>query len=158
MQARQSRGRPEGGQFVAQAHSDGEVILDALDRFFDDYLSNRDEYVALSHRLHLEHPSEIGRTRIVFLLDETVLKIPLTDEGLYANALEADHSRREGKTGSIPIADCAIDWHGDLSVLRMERVDITPSLDGSPKPAWTGAVDCGQVGYDREGRLVAFDL
>lgn len=47
-----------------------------------------------------------------------------------------------------------------MDVLVMEKVDIhgVSHLGYKDMPDWVGSVDCAQVGYDRNGRLVAYDL
>lgn len=97
-------------------------------------------------RVALEHPYDSG----------WIAKVPTTDRGVFQSILESEVSFSEGKNGDIPIADCYLDDR-DL-ILWMERV--TPLLEGTRVglPDWVYLVDCGQVGYDSQGTLVAYDL
>lgn len=71
----------------------------------------------------------------------------------------------------VPIAECHLLPDG---VLMMERVKSVNNLNvhegadqltvdemrkfGYKRPDWAGSVDCGQIGYNRNGELVAYDL
>ena len=98
----------------------------------------------------------IGSSRIVFTDGgDVVAKVPLDDRGVYSSIREARISRETGKTGEIPVADCHLD--DEYMVLWMERVE--PWVTGMTNyPDWAWQVDGFQVGYDREGTLVAYDL
>lgn len=98
----------------------------------------------------------VARTRAAIMFADHVIKVPLNGEGELANMLEEDHHVKEGKTGYIPIADCEIILLGEHPALRMERVVPVTSHKGLP--GWADFVDCRQVGYDRDGVLVAYDL
>jgi hypothetical protein len=106
---------------------------------------------------------DVGRTRAVFDRgDGYVVKVPINGEGFAANSREVITS--EAEDPYTPVADCYHDTVYDVSsdgvsVLVMEKL----TFDGVPKsykdlPDWVGAVDCGQVGYNKKGELVAFDL
>ena len=101
-------------------------------------------------------PIGIGTTRVTFLWGSYgVAKVPLGCRGVMCSVREAEMSRSTGKTGEIPIADCHLDQ--DRLILWMERVE--PSHEPmSAQPDWAWMVDGFQVGYDREGVLVAYDL
>lgn len=117
------------------------------------------EYRKLHDTLALRYESREGGTRATFFLPTgVVVKVPFTMEGLDSNYSEASWSEKYGKDGYIPIAEAFIETWDGLDVLIMERV--TPLLRFSYKdvPDWVGSVDCGQVGYDSEGVLVAYDL
>lgn len=98
----------------------------------------------------------IGRTRAVFdTNDGFVIKVPYADEGFYANHAEVVTSDTEN--AYIPIAKCRHDEKEGVSVLVMEKVSIARA-DYKNMPDWVYSVDCGQVGYTKDGRLVAYDL
>lgn len=98
----------------------------------------------------------IGRTRAVFdTNDGFVIKVPYVDEGFYANHAEVVTSDTED--AYIPIAECRHDEKEGVSVLIMEKVSIA-RVDYKNMPDWVYSVDCGQVGYTKDGRLVAYDL
>lgn len=83
----------------------------------------------------------------------------------------ADAARALTRWRDVPIAECHLLPDG---VLMMERVRPVYNLNadegadmltaeersklGYKRPEWEGAVDCGQIGYNRKGELVAFDL
>lgn len=105
---------------------------------------------------------EVGRTRAVFDMgDGHVIKVPLNGEGFMANRSEALTSASEDQF--IPVAKC---WQedreefpgGPVGVLIMEKVTPLEKVSYKELPDWVGYVDCGQVGYDKSGKLVAYDL
>jgi hypothetical protein len=148
--------RDEHGRFAEAVGSPPEVDIDPFSDLFV-------KYDALHSELAAKHEAIEGRTRTVYLLDDNrVAKVPTDEDGLNANYREALWSEKFGKTGEVPIADAAIEtWTSadgtELDVLVMERVEET-AVVYKDMPEWVGWVDCGQVGYDREGRLVAYDL
>lgn len=106
---------------------------------------------------------EVGRTRAVFDRgDGYVIKVPINGEGFIANDREVKTAETENPY--TPVAHCYHDTLYDVSsegvsVLVMEKL----SFEGVPRsykdlPDWVGAVDCAQVGYNKKGELVAFDL
>lgn len=106
---------------------------------------------------------EVGRTRAVFDRgDGYVIKVPINGEGFAANSREVTTSEVEDPY--TPVADCRHDTVYDassagVSVLVMEKL----SFEGVPRgynnlPDWVMCVDGGQVGYNRKGELVAYDL
>jgi hypothetical protein len=98
-----------------------------------------------------------GISRGVFMWEPGwVVKAAIRDSGLYANAREANLYERYGKEGGIPYAECRLVEFAGVDVLVMEWVehDFRPLLK---QPSWVMRVDCAQVGFDREGNLVAYD-
>lgn len=104
---------------------------------------------------------EVGRTRAVFDRgDGYVIKVPLNGEGYMASNTEKRYSEMDDPY--IPVAKC---WYEDdysvtkegFGVLVMEKVKITRA-DYKNMPDWVMAVDCGQVGYNKAGELVAYDV
>lgn len=90
------------------------------------------------------------------------------EAGMYA---ERTYLGTEGV--KVPVAECHLLPNGDLLMERVKTVvDIAP-IEGShyqthapdvpltyedDLPAWTWHVDSSQVGYDRHGELVAYDV
>lgn len=105
---------------------------------------------------------EVGRTRAVFDRgDGHVIKVPLNGEGFMANRSEALTSASDDTF--IPVAKCwqeeRTEFPGDtVSVLVMEKVTPIGKINYKELPDWVGYVDCAQVGHDRHGNLVAYDL
>lgn len=106
--------------------------------------------------------AQVGRTRAVFDRgDGYMIKVPLNGEGFMANRSERLTS--ESDDTFIPIAKC---WEEDdnsipgegISVLIMEKVTPIGNISYKELPNWVGYVDCAQVGHDRSGKLVAYDL
>jgi hypothetical protein len=97
----------------------------------------------------------VSSTRSVYLDDRgrRVFKVPVNMAGIDANYREDGHTDPD-----IPLASCRlVDPEAEFPVLEMEWVrSITVKYDELPD--WVGWVDCGQVGYTDDGRLVAFDL
>lgn len=99
-------------------------------------------------------PALCGRSRAVFidLADDVVYKVPRNPDGVIDNSYEARHT-----DPGIPLAECEIVQIDDLPVLKMEHVNpYHGPMDELPE--WTNWVDGGQVGYTKDGRLVAYDL
>ncbi|CAA9364783.1 MAG: hypothetical protein AVDCRST_MAG68-5076 [uncultured Gemmatimonadetes bacterium] len=99
-----------------------------------------------------------SRTRAVYDRgDGYVVKVALNHEGFIANSREANWTSTE-----VPLAPCWFEWPADGgdAVLVMEKiVRFVESIDEyNALPRWTGFVDCAQVGYLADGRLVAYDL
>lgn len=106
-------------------------------------------------------PFEWGRTRVAFLFPTYVVKLPVTYAGIGDNDWEGSVSNIPGDTENIQYARTRLHYEGEIPVLLMERVewqttDKLIALYGEV-PWWVDFVDCGQVGLNRRGRLVAFD-
>jgi hypothetical protein len=148
-------GRGQRTQATAAANRQLQSTLEhALDRADTELMPELPE---LLHRYarHYGQP-ELGRTRAVFARNEGwVVKVPLDDEGLAGNGHEANWSAHD----LIPLAECHLveDSTGGIQVLHMRRVE-PEHISYADGPDWLGLVDCGQVGRDRDGRLVAYDL
>ena len=102
---------------------------------------------------------ECGRTRAVFDRgDGYVIKVPIDYEGMMASSNEFTVFSAEDTF--IPVADCYFDNEFEQPLLVMEKVDTrrTEKLSYSEMPNWVGYVDSGQVGYNKKGELVAYDL
>jgi hypothetical protein len=110
--------------------------------------------VFAAHRLPWSH----GRHRIAFRRGLTVAKIPLSLDGVHANAMERAGFRKTlAGQAYCPVAACRM-WldHDGIPILLMRTV--VPVSAASRPEAWVLSVDCGQVGHDPRGRLVAYDL
>jgi hypothetical protein len=94
-----------------------------------------------------------GRTRATFDRgDGFVIKFPLDEEGALATSNESAWS-----SDFIPLAKCEMEFIDDVPVLVMEKVEMV-TVDYNEMPTWVGFVDCGQVGRNADGELVAYDL
>ena len=105
-----------------------------------------------------------GTSRICFSYpgSTTVIKVPFSAEGQEASVNEAQAFENFQKYPAVctPIADCNIvDFTATfgMKLLVMERLFEFPTVRIA-LPDWVARVDCGQVGYNSEKRLVAYDL
>lgn len=104
-----------------------------------------------------------GSTRICFLNRAgRVIKIPFRRFGYDASLLEVhtyENFMSKPEEGWTPTAECwFVKVDGiDVWLLSMERIQ-TFSRRGKVLPDWVSTVDCGQVGYNSVGELVAYDL
>lgn len=99
-----------------------------------------------------------GRNRNVYLSrsGKYVVKVPLNLFGDCDNHLEANRFyRKDGFFGPGHLARCRMAKLGGTWCLIMEIVKPSFAKD---LPDWTEGVDCQQVGYNRKGKLVAYDF
>lgn len=93
-----------------------------------------------------------GRNRIVFKKGERVCKVARNLKGECDNHHESATYFKHKDKAEIKFAKCCL--VGPLLV--MEYVEECHTL-GKFLPRWTDFVDCGQVGYTKEGKLVVYD-
>jgi hypothetical protein len=104
-----------------------------------------------------------GSTRICFADDSgRVIKIPFRRSGYTASSREVttyENFHKDPDAGWTPVAECFFTELEGIQIwlLSMERVQ-TFSRRGKVLPDWVDTVDCGQVGYNSNGELVAYDL
>lgn len=103
-----------------------------------------------------------GRNRNVFELDHCVVKLPKNQDGYTDNDWEGSVSNSPQTYNSIRHIQYPrkrLIYVSNIPVLFMEK--ITPIDWAIEKqadyPGWLAQVDCAQVGYTKEGRLVAYD-
>lgn len=98
-----------------------------------------------------------GRNRRVFQINENfVVKVPLNEFGLCDNESEARAFAQEGYGGYVPYAECEVLHSKDgLPLLKMEFVKIGCVED---PPDWALSIDCAQIGWTQDNRLVAYDF
>lgn len=97
-----------------------------------------------------------GRNRATFFSKKVVIKVPINPSGDNDNVWEA----RSYKTESYYTRTRLVEING-LYCAMAEKIDrINPYSDEHRKsmPEWVNWIDCGQVGYDRKGRLKAYDF
>lgn len=104
---------------------------------------------------HSQPITEIGRgrNRLVLRHGKYVIKIPLNFNGEVDNAWEARVRLRD-----IPTARCRLATLGGWQVLVMEYVEVPTDFSYAAYPNWCKSVDCAQVGWTRQGKLVAYDF
>lgn len=120
-------------------------------------------------RLHERYASRAeavheGRNRRVYVMRNHVVKVPMNNDGVADNDWEGSVSNCD----QYPQSDYQVQYArtrlivvDDVPVVLMERVDdvtVAQIVDRlGREPQWVGCVDCGQVGFNRRGRLVAYD-
>lgn len=115
------------------------------------------EYYKAAYDYYKGSPRIVSRTRVVYIFEDHVIKVPLTDEGEFSNGLEVNTSKHQ----HLPIAKSefiTINHNGkEMEVMKMEKVQPVIA-DYKRMPDWVYSVDCGQVGLTSTGELVAYDL
>jgi hypothetical protein len=115
----------------------------------------------LFKRLKKKYPRyEIGRNRLVLFSKFAVIKVPLNDDGLCDNDWEGSivggKAYKQSNINEICYPNTKYLVLDGLICVMMEKVIV--SNEGYDElPDWVKFIDCGQVGYDRSGRLVAYD-
>ena len=93
-----------------------------------------------------------GRNRATFIGKNFVIKFPLNDDGEMNNSIEANfnfENTAKGKSFFI---------NGFTCLIQERLIPLDYPLDFSKLPEWTKSIDSGQVGYDSEGVLKAYDF
>jgi hypothetical protein len=107
-----------------------------------------------------------GRNRMVFVFTNYVVKIPMNWDGVADNDWEGSVSNGEnyGDPQYVQYARTRLVYVGDIAIVFMECVrhasvrEVEEHLGTPPGESdWTWSVDGGQVGFNRHGRLVAYD-
>lgn len=103
-----------------------------------------------------------GRHRNVFIFKNYVIKIPRNINGLADNDWEGSISNAEdGDPEDVQFARTRMVYYKGIPIVFMERADWATRDEIAARlgyePDWTGSVDCGQVGFNKQGKLVAFD-
>lgn len=121
---------------------------------YDLVIDSLAEYTSVYH---------VGDTRIVFMFDDYVLKVPANERGIVNNKSEAEHYRSHWNE-YMPLSPCSlydymlVEHKLALPVLHMERVKLIGSEGMENLPDWVGSVDGSQVGHLPDGTLVAYDV
>jgi len=98
-------------------------------------------------------PIDAGRNRLVFSTGRGfVLKFPRSLNG------EADNNYEGRHRGPTKARSRRVEFMGFCCVMQ-ERLQRLHHDVKRPRnlPVWVDSVDCAQVGYDRQGRLKAYD-
>lgn len=106
-----------------------------------------------------------GRNRNVFIMPRGyVVKLPRCCDGIGDNDWEGSISNSLESIGDddyVQYPKTRLIYYKEIPILFMEKVKpITPKetveIFGY-EPDWVNSVDCGQVGVNKHGRLVAYD-
>lgn len=134
--------------------------------YIDEDLQHEDDTWPL-HDLHERYHKRCtqvheGRTRNVFDMGKYVVKIPRNSDGIVDNDWEGSVSDGDDPNpNDVQLARTRLAYWKGIPVVFMEKVSY-PSDDEIKQrlgflPDWTASVDCGQVGFNAKGRLVAYD-
>lgn len=92
-----------------------------------------------------------GRHRIVFSDGDYVVKCPTKESGVAACWAELNSCDEwYAKTSLDPLS-------AEVYPIQLVRMEYVHHMGYSATPDWTWSIDCGQVGYTMDGRLVAYD-
>ena len=96
---------------------------------------------------------ECGRNRATFFGKHCVIKFPLNDNGIADNDWEGSCSADYLAVGKW------IEIGGFVCVMQEKLIPIPENeFSYDNLPDWVGSIDGGQVGYDKKGRLKAYDF
>ena len=102
-----------------------------------------------------------GRNRNVFDMGSYVVKIPKNFYGMGDNEWEGSVSNANEDPEEIQYARTRLIYWEDIPIVFMEYVEPATSTEIVEKigaePEWVACVDCGQVGFNKNGRLVVYD-
>jgi hypothetical protein len=105
-----------------------------------------------------------GRNRITFEFPSFVVKLPITLNGITDNDWEGSISNNpnaEPCDWQVQYARTRLYYKGDIPIILMEKVKHATRAAlikrFGKEPKWVACVDCGQVGFNKQGRLVAYD-
>lgn len=105
-----------------------------------------------------------GRNRRVYVMRTYVVKVPRNGDGIGDNDWEGSVSNYEQYPQGdyqVQYARTRLMYVDDIPVVLMERVDDISSKEIVQRlgrePRWVWSVDGGQVGFNKRGRLVAYD-
>lgn len=105
---------------------------------------------------------EVARTRVVFIFDEYVIKVPNSLDGFRANDWEGSVSTNCFDNTDTQYAKAELIEIDDIPLVKMEYVKYASEKDILERlgfyPDWVSSIDCGQVGFNKDGLLVAFDF
>lgn len=141
---------PFTGQWVERLSDTLEHIAQidhTLRDTFGDYFA--DKFMQCLNRAEGLHT---GRNRATLLMGKYVIKFPLCGDGVADNDWEGSISGGD----YIQYARTRLAYVGDVPIVFMEQVEYA-KVNYDAMPDWVGSVDCGQVGYTRKGKLVAYD-
>lgn len=131
-----------------QEYKEQEEMENHVRSIIDHYLAKGWSVSYGRHRAGLIHPNK-----------KYVLKIPLNDNGIFDNVKEARYFRRSKTDNNyFPMAACRViyaDKELGIPLLLMEYVS---QLEDKDIPSWANFIDSQQVGRNKKGDVVAYDL
>lgn len=129
------------------------------------HMDNSPDLLALYERyFDRANSMTYGRNRAVFFFDKFVVKLPMNWGGVGDNDWEGSISNgpdAESCSWQVLFARTRLAYVNQYPIVFMERVEHAKYNDlrqlYGKVPDWVGCVDCGQVGFTRSGKLVAYD-
>lgn len=147
--------------------SDPGRYYDSFEEYKNDYYAEwaigeryNPYYLVIEEFFHRFGSARGGGSKLAFIdPDGDVIKVPhdSDSESMLEREVKTYQRYISGYPDAIPIARCFLERYRGIYIQRMELVtrhDISPR----DYPDWVWEVDCEQVGYNRAGELVAFDL
>ena len=113
---------------------------------------------AVAAKYKLKHIGE-GRHRRTYSTPSgrSVVKFATCRRGWSCNDLEAFLFAKYVSEKPTIFARCRMIVLGGVECLLMEHVNEINGFGTPGLPPWVSSIDCGQVGYTRRGKLVAYD-
>lgn len=138
--------------------SNKRYTIDKIDFYEDQYK----ELLALHKRFKSRaHAILSGRNRNVFIMNGYVVKLPRNVNGAIDNEWEGSISNSNDNQECVRYARTRLALFKDIPIIFMEYVEFASSKKMKEilgkVPDWTMSVDCGQVGFNKHGKLLAFD-
>lgn len=103
----------------------------------------------------------MGRNRNTFDMGRYVVKVPKNLCGFADNDWEGSVSNANNDPSVVRYARTRLAYVDEVLIVFMEKVEPATSAEIVARlgfePDWTNDVDGGQVGFTRDGRLVAYD-
>lgn len=137
-----------------------EVILKHAKDYFDDDMAQL--YLRFVDRCQQWC---VGRNRITFVMGKYVVKLPWSIGGFGDNDWEGSVDTDPAYYNdpwTIQYARTRLTYTNGVPIVFMEYVPhlsytAVREMHNGKEPDWVASVDCGQVGLNRNGRLVAYD-
>lgn len=139
--------------------------LRAIVRFIKDEFSEESGIIAMYEKyIRRAEAFDYGRNRCVFLFDKYVVKLPKNHDGIADNDWEGSVSNDHNTAPcewQVQFPRTRLAYVNELSIVFMERIEAANEKEIRRRlgyvPKWVDCVDCGQVGFTRSGKLVAYD-
>lgn len=115
-------------------------------------------FQVIEHFLDLYGPGRMGGDKAVFLTgDGWVVKVPFNKDSEAALVKEELCYKAYRAGRGFPVAECYTEEFMGILIERMELV-TRHNFEPWDLPGWVDQIDSRQVGFNRFGELVAFDI
>lgn len=129
----------------------------------DDFYEDQYNKLLALHKRFKKRAFDIlsGRNRNVFIMNGYVIKLPRNIYGAIDNEWEGCISNANDDPEEIRYARTRLAYFNGVPIIFMEYVEYASNEKMKTVlgkvPSWTLSVDCGQVGFNKKGKLLAFD-